>query len=69
MTPAPTPLPLPDFRSLSDLIHGHAQRTPHSPAIDDGTLALTYADLDALADRIAAALQHAGLQPGDVIGI
>ena len=74
MNPAPTPLPsplpaLPDFRSLSELIHGHAQRTPHSPAVDDGTLALTYADLDALADRIAAALQHAGLQPGDVIGI
>lgn len=67
MTPAPTPLP--PFRSLSDLIRGHAQHTPHSPAVDDGTLALTYAGLDALADRIAAALQQAGLQPGDVIGI
>ncbi|MBC7547333.1 MAG: acyl--CoA ligase [Polaromonas sp.] len=60
---------LPPFISLSDLIRSHAQRTPHSPAIDDGALALSYAELDALADHIAAALQHAGLQPGDVIAI
>ena len=73
-TPTPTtPLqpvpPLPDFQSLSDLIRSHAHRTPDNPAVDDGALALSYAGLDALADRIAAALQHAGLQPGDVIGI
>ena len=51
------------------MVRHHAQHTPHNPAIADGALALTYAELDALADRIAAALQHAGLQRGDVIGL
>ncbi len=58
-----------EFRSLSDLIRSHARQSPGSPAIDDGALALDYAGLDALADRIAAALQQSGLQSGDVIGI
>ena len=69
LAPAAPPPLLPPFRSLSDMVRSHARHTPHNPAINDGALALTYADLDALADRIAAALQHAGLQPGDVIGI
>ena len=68
-TPTPLLQPLPPFRSLLDLIREHAQHTPHNLAVDDGVLALSYAELNALADRIAAALQYAGLQPGDVIGI
>ncbi len=68
-TPTPLLQPLPPFRSLLDLIREHAQHTPHNLAVDDGVLAVSYAELTALADRIAAALQHAGLLPGDVIGI
>ena len=69
LQPLPPLPPLPDFQSLSDLIRSRADRTPDNPAVDDSAVALSYAGLDALADRIAAALQHVGLQPGDVIGI
>ncbi len=61
--------PLPPFISLSDLIAEHAQRAPHSPALDDGKLALNYAELDALMDRVAASLQRDGLRSGDVISL
>ena len=60
---------LPPFRSLSDMVRSHAAQTPDNPAINDGVLALSYAGLDILADRIAAALQRDGLLPGDVVGI
>ena len=51
------------------MVRRHARQTPDNPAIDDGTLALTYAGLNALADRIAAALQQGGLLPGDVVSL
>ena len=60
---------LPPFVSLSDLIRDHAKRAPQSRALNDGTLALTYAELDALMDRVAASLQRDGLQLGDVISL
>ncbi len=60
---------LPPFVSLSDLIRDHACRAPQSPALHDGKLALTYAELDALMDRVAASLQRDGLRLGDVISL
>ena len=60
---------LPPFVSLSDLIRDHARRAPQSPALNDGKLALTYAELDARMDRVAAALQRDGLRLGDVISL
>ena len=60
---------LPPFVSLSDLIRDHACRAPQSPALNDDKLGLTYAELDALMDRVAASLQRDGLRLGHVISL
>jgi len=41
---------------------------PARPAIVHGDRIVTWADLDAKTDRIAASLRHAGLKPGDIAG-
>lgn len=57
------------FRTISDLIREHARRDPaHVALIDEGEC-LSYGALDALMDRIAAALQQGGVQPGQAIAI
>lgn len=57
------------FGTLPELIRLHAAQRPLHPALlQDGRM-LDYAGLDALMDRIAAALQRDGLQPGDAIAI
>jgi long-chain acyl-CoA synthetase len=57
------------FTVITELVHEHAQQRPTQTALSDGTQYLTYAELDALTDRVAAALQRDGLKPGDAIGI
>ena len=57
------------FRLLSDLIREHAQRQPQHPALRDDRQTLTYAQLDALMDRVAAALQRDGVRPGDAVAV
>lgn len=57
------------FTAITDLVREHAQQRPAQPALNDGSQSLTYAELDALMDRVAAALQRDGLQPGDSIAI
>ncbi|MBS0302563.1 MAG: acyl--CoA ligase, partial [Proteobacteria bacterium] len=63
--------PAPDtpFRTLPDLIGEHARLRPNHPALRDEHDTLSYAELDALMDRIAAALQRDGVQPGQAIAI
>jgi long-chain acyl-CoA synthetase len=57
------------FSSLSDLLRQHAQTRPDHPAlVQDGT-ALTYGELDALMDRVAAALQRDGVLPGQAVAL
>ncbi|WP_077035218.1 class I adenylate-forming enzyme family protein [Pelomonas sp. KK5] len=59
-----------DFRLISDLIREHAARRPDHPALaQDGVETLGYAALDALMDRIAAALLREGIEPGDAIAL
>ncbi|MDP3735743.1 MAG: class I adenylate-forming enzyme family protein [Hyphomonadaceae bacterium] len=58
-----------DFGTLPDLLHAHAVERPSHIAVIDGERRTSYAELDALADRVAAALQRDGLKPGDVIAI
>ncbi|RYF34934.1 MAG: 4-coumarate--CoA ligase [Comamonadaceae bacterium] len=58
-----------EFGAIADLIRIHARQRPSSLALRDGKSTLTYAELDALMDRIAASLQRDGLQPGDAIAI
>src|SRR5947209_19111377 len=47
----------------------HAKRSPDHAAIVSPHGNRTYADLDAAANRLARALQTAGLQPGDAIAL
>ena len=48
----------PAFRTLPDLVREHAQARPEAPALRGSGPALSYGELDALMDRVAAALQR-----------
>ncbi len=72
MTPSPRPMIDPlqtDFTTVSDLIRQHAQTAPMRLALAQGPHTLNYGALDALMDRVAAALQRDGLQSGDSIAL
>ena len=58
-----------DFGVIADLVRIHARQRPDSPALQDGKSALTYAELDAIMDRVAAALQRDGLRAGDAVAL
>ncbi len=62
---------LPAFGLIADCIREHARTTPHHLALREGGpregRQLTYAQLDAAMDRVAASLQRDGLRPGDAI--
>ena len=58
-----------EFATLSELIAQHAHAQPAQPALAQGSQTLSYAELNALMDRIAASLQRDGLQAGDCIAI
>ncbi|HTK00489.1 MAG TPA: class I adenylate-forming enzyme family protein [Bordetella sp.] len=47
----------------------HAQAAPHAYAVRDRELRLTYAELIAAADRLAATLQAAGVRAGQRVGV
>ncbi len=54
---------------LADLFEATAARTPDRPALVHGERVLTYAALDALADRAASGLMAAGVGPGRIVGL
>ncbi|CAJ1504847.1 amino acid adenylation domain-containing protein [[Mycobacterium] kokjensenii] len=56
-------------RTLIDILHETAARYPDAPAIDDGTVVLTYAELIEDIDDSVAWLAARGLGRGDRIGI
>ncbi|KUN96932.1 non-ribosomal peptide synthetase [Streptomyces caeruleatus] len=51
--------------SLAELFRGQAVRTPDAPALNE----LTYAELDARAERLARVLAGRGIGPGDVVAV
>ena len=51
------------------MIRLHAQRDPRHPALIDARRTLDYGGLDALMDRIAAALQRDGVRPQEAIAV
>ena len=57
------------FTSLADLVAAHARRRPRHVALTCGDRSIDYAELDAGADRVAAALQRDGVHAGDAIAI
>jgi long-chain acyl-CoA synthetase len=58
-----------DFGLIADLVREYANEHPQHPALIKDEAELTYAQLDASMDRIAASLQRDGLRSGDVIAI
>ena len=56
-----------DFGTLADVIREQARERPQHPALVQGERRLTYGELDALMDRIAAALQRDGVANGDAV--
>ncbi len=58
-----------DFATIAELIHLHAQEAPQRRALVQGAEVMGYGELDALMDRVAAALQRDGVQPGEVIAL
>jgi long-chain acyl-CoA synthetase len=58
-----------DFVSLPELIGAHAARQPRHAALVHGERSLDYAALDALMDRVAAALQRDRIAPREAIAI
>jgi len=61
--------PDPQFRVITDMIREHARARPEQPALLCGDASLSYAELDALMDRVAASLQRDGLNPGDAVAV
>jgi amino acid adenylation domain-containing protein len=55
--------------TLPDLLEASAQRVPHHTALRWGEARLSYAELDAAADRVADQLLAAGAGPGQLIGL
>jgi acyl-CoA synthetase (AMP-forming)/AMP-acid ligase II len=64
-----TTAPDPSSRAIPDLVREHAAARPHQPALVQGDECIDYAALDALMDRVAAALQRDGVHQGDSIAI
>ena len=58
-----------DFGLIPVLIAAHAHERPAHPGLIEGDQQLTFSELHARMDRVAAALQRDGLVVGDVIAI
>lgn len=54
---------------LSQLVTDAAERDPEAPAVCSTDGALSYAELAERTERLAATLQHAGVRPGDRVGL
>ncbi|MDB5772962.1 MAG: acyl--CoA ligase [Burkholderia sp.] len=57
------------FHPVPDLVRFHAVARPDHPALIEENRTLSYAQLDAMMDRVAASLQRDGLSPGEAIAI
>ncbi|MCA6096340.1 amino acid adenylation domain-containing protein, partial [Streptomyces sp. SCA3-4] len=63
-TAAPVPA-----QHLPERFAAQAARTPQAPAVTDGSLTLSYAELDAAANRLARHLTAAGAGPGSLVAV
>jgi amino acid adenylation domain-containing protein len=60
---------LPAVRRVDELISAQAAQTPQAVALSQGTQQLSYADLDARANRLAHHLQRLGVARGSLVGL
>lgn len=58
-----------EFATMSDLIRAHGKERPSKAALICDERAVSYAQLDALADRFAAGLQRDGIAAGAAVAI
>jgi long-chain acyl-CoA synthetase len=65
----PAPAGPPPFRPIPDLIREHAQQQPERLALRHGAARMTWGELGAQVDRVAARLQAHGLQPRQSIAL
>ncbi|MEA2563442.1 MAG: hypothetical protein QOH06_4946 [Acidobacteriota bacterium] len=61
--------PLPRQRLFHELLEERARRSPDAPAASFGDEVLTYADLNARANRLARRLREAGAGPEVMVGV
>jgi fatty-acyl-CoA synthase len=61
--------PLIHRHTLGDLLHRSAARQPHKLAVDCGATRWSYAEFDALCDRVAAGLAERGVAKGERFAI
>ncbi|MEU1329414.1 amino acid adenylation domain-containing protein [Streptomyces sp. NPDC005865] len=54
---------------LAQAVHEQSLLTPDSPAVSDGELSLTHAEVDASAAAVAAGLRARGIGPGDAVAV
>ncbi len=59
----------PEFTTLPELVHRHAQLAPERVALAVGPLSLAYGALDQRMDAVASALYRQGVQPGEAIAV
>ena len=60
---------LPPFQAIADLVRQHARARPMQTAVVQAERSVTWGQLDAMADRIAATLQRDGVRAGEAIAI
>ncbi|MFM8222709.1 MAG: AMP-binding protein, partial [Planctomycetaceae bacterium] len=54
---------------LADLFANQVARHPHRPAVSDGAVTSTYAELNVAANRLAHQLIDLGVGPNTLVGI
>ncbi|MGH7561801.1 MAG: non-ribosomal peptide synthetase [Gemmatimonadales bacterium] len=64
-----TAAPYPQGRTIHDLIREQAARTPDAIAVISGADRVSYAELEARAEGLAARLRQLGVTPGAMVGI
>lgn len=58
-----------DFATLPDIVREHARERSSKTAVADAEGSYSYAELDAMMDRVAAALQRDGVEQGQSVAI